>query len=321
MSQPSHVTNSDLTGASNFNTKRLDARQTARAAEINTQANKKVDKITVSKKLLTNMDEQIAYLLKKRATVIKELDLTEQQLAMGQELLTNMTKTRSASPKGAITSVRPGPTRPPDVEPGPTWPPEAHAQTHGTKPGDWISMDPADNGTVMMLPVENPSGATGAVVETIWQEPTMALAGAPQKEVQHDGNVNHDNVTDPFKKITVEIDKMIIELSNQQDQHSRLTGTVDDEYDHNNIFTEMGEDLKDLVNSIKCLTGNVAETQVQLRMASEILELDEDDSDFDGDDYLQTLTDQINTRAIIKQAIIRMDQVLVLLMSQKCFAT
>ena len=122
-----------------------------------------------------------------------------------------------------------------------------------------------------------------------------------------------------FTKITVEIDKMIDELSNQQDQYSRLTGTVDDEFDHNNIFTEIGEDLKDLVNSIKCLTGNVAETQVQLKMASEIPELDEDDSDFDDDDNQQTLTDQLMTRTIIKQAILRMDQVHDVLMSQKCF--
>ncbi len=96
LSQPSHVMNDDMTGASNINTKKLDARQTARAAEINIQANKKVDKITVSKKLLTNMDEQIAYLLKKRATVFEELDLTEKQLAMDQELLINVTKPRPA---------------------------------------------------------------------------------------------------------------------------------------------------------------------------------------------------------------------------------
>ena len=196
--------------------------------------------------------------------------------------------------------------------------------------------------------------AIGAAAEAIGPEPTMAPAVAPQKDdhhdVQHPTDEHHDaqhptdehhdvprptdehhhvprqtdehHVMNAFTKIQSEIDKMIAECSKQQDHNSQLTGWADDEFDPKNLFIEMGNDLKDLFKSIQALTANVAETQVQMKRASEIREADDadfDDVNSDNADFQQTVADQLMARRILKQALLIMNQVHGILMSQKCF--
>ena len=215
------------------------------------------------------MDEQIANLLEQRATVFKELDDDEKQLAMDQEFLVNLTNTCSAS-EGEINQRMEHRMIAEPIGLGPTRPPEKYDAHDAQRRTDEHHITPSTAG-------KSHSFSTLSLLTTRGQ-------------------------LDAFIEIKMEIDKMITGLKQQQGYKTQHNDWCVDELIKNNLFIEMGYDLKELVVSIEATTAIVAETQVQMKRASE-------NRESDNADFPQTVVDQRGTQPFLQEALARMKQV------------
>lgn len=126
---------------------------------------------------------------------------------------------------------------------------------------------------------------------------------------------------DAFVKVKAAIDKMAAELAKQQEEEVKHRDWCNSELQENARSTAAADDKKsslqvkisDLEKSVETLTADIestkaamAETQKQMKRASEVREAE-------NADYQQTITDNRLTQAILAKALDRMKQVYAML--------
>jgi len=288
------------------------AKEKATVEQFNLLKAAKDEEIAAGKKLVTQMDEQIADLMEKHATAFKELDDTEKQLAMDQEFLANLNKKCSASEGEFDQRVKDRMEEIVAVE-------DTIKILNDDK--SFENMDKTVN-SASFLQVKSISREqeravrkqVAAVLERAAGETGLSALSLLATRVQ----------LDAFTEVKVEIDKMVVELKKQQDDEIQHKDWCIDELNKNNRSTEEGYDKKDslttkitdleatikeLTASIEATTAVVAETQVQMKRASENREAE-------NADFQETVVDQRVTQQILQKALTRMKQVYAFLESQ-----
>jgi len=271
----------------------------------------KEDEIASGKKLVAQLDAELAELMEKHAAAFEELEDVREQLELDRTFLENLKK------KCAQTDE------------------EYEARTKSrleeiVAVEDTIKILNADESFEVFDKSVNTAFVQKAVVAE--QEQQVRRQRALQVLHQATGRTGSPQLAliaasvqlDAFTKVKEEIDKMVTELSRQQEDEIAHRDLCIDELNENTRSTAAGYDKKasleakiaDLKKTIESLTTNIAnakaanaEMQTQMKRASEAREAE-------NADFQQTIVDQRLTQAILRKALDRMKQVYALLQQQ-----
>mmetsp|Transcript_56849 Transcript_56849/g.184164 ORF Transcript_56849/g.184164 Transcript_56849/m.184164 type:complete len:681 (-) Transcript_56849:103-2145(-) len=269
----------------------------------------KKDEIGAGRKLVAELDQQIAELKEKHAQAFKELEDTKEQLDIDRTFLANLKKKCAASDEEFDQRVK---DRLEEIS--------AVEDTIKILNDDaaFESFDKTVNSFMQIASVsemkERLRRATSVLVRA------AAAIGAPELSL-----LASRAQLDAFTKVKEEIDKMVTELNKQQQDEIEHRDWCIDSLNKNNRTQEEKYDKKDslqtkiadlektidyLTKEIDLTTKAVAEMQEQMKRASE-------NRESENADYQQTISDQRVTQMILDKALARMKQVYALLQQQE----
>jgi len=289
-----------------------EAKEKKNLAEFEALKAAKEEEISSGRKMVSELDQQIADLKEKHAQAFKELEGTQEQLGLDETFLANLTEKCSNSGTDFDKRVKDRLTEIAAVE-------DTIKILNDDK--SFENFDKTVNAAASFVQVSRNSNAERAmrnqavsVLEAAARKASSPMLSLLASRVQ----------LDAFTEVKVEIDKMVVELKKQQDDEIQHKDWCIDELNKNNRSTEEGYDKKDslttkitdleatikeLTASIEATTAVVAETQVQMKRASENREAE-------NADFQETVVDQRVTQQILQKALTRMKQVYAFLESQ-----
>ena len=264
----------------------------------------KEEEIAAGRKMVSELDQQIAELKEKHAEAFKELEATEKQLGLDQTFLANLTDKCTNSASEFDQRVKDRMTEIAAVE-------DTIKILNDDKAFE--AFDKTSNSASFVQVARNSNQEKelrNSAVSVL--EAAAAKANSPMLSL-----LASKVRLDAFTQVKVEIDKMVTELGQQQKDEVDHRDWCIDELNKNNRSTEEGYDKKtsltnkiaDLTKTIEYLskeieetTAAVAEMQNQMKRASEVREAE-------NGDFQQTMIDQRLTQQILAKALARMQEV------------
>jgi len=267
----------------------------------------KEDEIASGKKLVAQLDAELAELMEKHAAAFEELEDVREQLELDRTFLANLKEKCAQTDEEYEARMK-----------------SRHEEVLAVE--DTIKILNSDQAfDVFDKSVNTAFVQKSALVQQqqvrrqqavkVLQQ-AAARSGSPQIAL-----IAASVQLDTFEKVKEEIDKMVTELSKQQEDEIAQRDWCINELNENTRSTAAAYDKKasletkiaDLKKSIESLTANIAsakaanaEMQTQMKRASEAREAE-------NADFQQTIVDQRLTQAILKKALDRMKQVYALL--------
>jgi len=264
----------------------------------------KKEEIAAGRKLVAELDQEIAELQEKHAQAFKELEDTQAQLELDRTFLANLRKKCAESDAEFEQRVTDRTTEIAAVE-------------------DTIAIINNDKAFDNFEKTVNTAFLQTSAVESAGQKERLRrVAVVLERAATLTGAVELSLLAtkaqlDAFTKVKEEIDKMVTELGKQQEDEVAHRDWCVDELNKNNRSTEKAYDEKaslqakiadlektidQLSTDINATTTAVADMQEQMKRASEIREAE-------NADYQQTVTDNRLTQIILGKAHDRMSQV------------
>mmetsp|Transcript_56852 Transcript_56852/g.184178 ORF Transcript_56852/g.184178 Transcript_56852/m.184178 type:complete len:677 (-) Transcript_56852:78-2108(-) len=261
----------------------------------------KKDEIGAGRKLVAELDQQIAELKEKHAQAFKELEDTKEQLDIDRTFLANLKKKCAASDEEFDQRVK---DRLEEIS--------AVEDTIKILNDDaaFESFDKTVNSFVQ-------TSSSSDAQERLRRATAVLVRAAAATGTPELGLLASRAQLDAFSKVKEEIDKMVVQLKKQQEDEIAHRDWCIEELNTNKHDTEEGYDTKaaletkiaDLEKTIEYLTKEidattqaVAEMQEQMKRASETREAE-------NADFQQTVADQRLTQMILAKALKRMQQV------------
>jgi chromosome segregation ATPase len=278
-----------------------DAKEKQAVSEFEALRAAKEEEIESGRAMVVSLDEEIADLKSKHATAFKDLEQTQEQLALDQQFLATLQEKCAASDTEFDQRVKDRMTEIDAVE-------------------DTIKILNDDaafanfDKTTSLVQVKSESAE-----EQQRRQKAIAVLrlGASKSGAPALAMLAIRAQLDAFTKVKAEIDKMVAELQQQQKDEVAHRDWCIDELNKNNRSTEEAYEKKDsletkiadLTKTIESLTAeladttkNVADMQEQMKRAGETREAE-------NGDFQQTMMDQRLTQQILSKALARMKEV------------
>jgi hypothetical protein len=262
----------------------------------------KEEEIETGRAMVVSLDEEIADLKTKHAAAFKDLEQTQEQLALDQEFLATLKEKCAASDTEFDKRVKDRMT-------------EIDAVEDTIKIlNDDAAFANFDKTVNSFLQVESKSAEEQ---QRRQKAITVLRMGAAKSGAPALAMLAIRVQLDAFTKVKAEIDKMVAELATQQKDEVAHRDWCIDELNKNNRSTEAAYEKKesletkiaDLTKTIESLTAelketnaNVADMQEQMKRAGETREAE-------NGDFQQTMMDQRLTQQILGKALARMKEV------------
>jgi len=267
----------------------------------------KLSEIDTAKKAIIQFDQDLAALAEQNAEALKELEDTEEQLALDKEFLANLQKKCAASDETFEKRVK---SRLEEIA--------AVEDTIEILNSDdsFANFDKTVNSFLQFSSQEQQRRKRAVAVlqkaASDHEAPKLALIAISAQ-------------LDVFTKVKAEIDKMVAELKAQQEDeiahrdncidslntNKRETTAAYDKKDSlETKIADLQQNIKTLTENIKASTAAIAEAQNQMKRRSETREAE-------NGDYQETIQDQRLTQMILQKAIERMSQVYAMLLQRQ----
>jgi len=281
-----------------------EAKEKKNLAEFEALKAAKEEEISSGRKMVSELDQQIADLKEKHAQAFKELEGTQEQLGLDETFLANLTEKCSNSGTDFDKRVKDRLTEIAAVE-------DTIKILNDDK--SFENFDKTVNAAASFLQVESNAAeqqlrrrAVVVIRQAASQSGSGALAMLAVR-VQ----------LDAFTEVKAEIDKMVVELGQQQKDEIVHRDWCIDELNKNNRSTEEGYDKKtslttkiaDLTKTIEYLAKEIAETQAMVAEMQEQMKRAGEVREAENADFQQTMVDQRLTQQILAKALARMKEV------------
>jgi len=267
----------------------------------------KEEEIAAGKKLVVNLDQNIADLKEKHAVAFKELEDTQKQLELDQTFLANLQKKCSTSESEFEQRVKDRMAEIIAVE-------DTIKILNNDSAFDNFDKT-VNSASFLQVSSRSREQELRQRVATVLQRAAGQLGAGALSLLALHAKLN------AFTEVNKEIDKMVMEFKQQQADEIKHRDWCIAELNKNNRSTEASYDRKDslttkiaelekmeedLTKEIEATKATVAETQVQMKKAGENREAE-------NADFQQTIVDQRVTQQILDKALTRMKQVYALM--------
>jgi len=266
----------------------------------------KNDEIKAGRALVRQLDGEIADLKAKHAEAFKELEDVQAQLALDREFLANLKKRCAATDEEFDKRVQDRLT-------------EIAAVDDTIKIlNDDKSFDNFEKSFAFIQEASSSANRETQEQQMRQHRAAKVLEGAAARlGIPALSTLAIKAQLDAFTKVKAAIDKMIEELNKQNADEIEHRDWCIEEMNENTRDTQLNDDKKnsliakiadlkktieELTREIEAAVATVAETQEQMKRASEVREAE-------NADYQQTVTDQRLTQMILNKALTRMKQV------------
>jgi len=278
------------------------AKEQKAAEEYSALKSAKQDEITAGRKLVAELDQEIAELKEKHAQAFQELDDTQAQLALDQEFMGNLQAKCSSSEAEFDQRVK---DRLEEIV--------AVEDTIKILNDDasFDSMDKAVNSEFVQL------SSSSAMKERMQRAKNVLLQAAAKTNAPQLSLLASKLQLDAFTQVKLEIDKMVVQMKQQQTDEvghrdwciaelNKNNRSMEESYDKKEALEVKVADLEKtieyLAKEIEATTAAVGEMQTQMKRAGENREAT-------NMDFQTTVSDQRLAQMILQKALNRMKQV------------